>query len=402
MGPGEHRIPTGPGESRSWRGTLCESEVVDPDDSGRGENGRRRAGRRRLRNRNRHLHVRPKSTGRAKLTEGVESGPIPRGRLAIRGGASLGCLLRFVGFAILFLALLIGARRLTERPTDIPPPAAQERDTVVDGVRWRSRERPAAPGSEALPPVVYVHGFLSSSSTWKQVIGRSEAGREAIAVDLPGSGFSDRPWPFDYTVFGQAQHLLRFLDARGWPRVVLVGNSLGGAVCEAVAVARPQRVAGLVLVDAASPLMRIPVGFRLLRIPVLGDLQIELLVRPVMAYALRRRLYANPARVNERTVDDWWMPIPVPGTRRAALASVRTRLAGSEGLLEKIRVPTLVLWGKEDALLDASEGLAIASRIPSARFVALPSAGHLPQEEVPAEFTREVAAFIERLDGGKR
>ncbi|MEO8430301.1 MAG: alpha/beta hydrolase [Acidobacteriota bacterium] len=312
----------------------------------------------------------------------------------------MGCLLRVVACAILLLALAIGARRLLESPARTEPPRGLERETIVDGVRWRSREAAADPGSAARPPVVYVHGFLSSSATWKGVLASAAAGREAVAVDLPGAGFSDRPWPFDYTVFGQAQHLIRYLDARGWPRVVLVGNSLGGAVCEVVAAARPERISGLVLVDAASPRMRIPIGFRLLRTPVLGDLQIELLTRPVMAFALKRRLYANPARVTEQTVDDWWDPVPVPGTRRAAIASVRTSLSGTDRLLESIRVPTFVLWGKDDPLLDVSEGLSIASAIPGARFAAIPGAGHLPQEESPGAFSREVSAFVRGLPEG--
>lgn len=330
---------------------------------------------------------RPRPCGRRGLQSGVA-------RAGTRGGFSLGCLVRSLGALILLLALAIVARRVTEAAPAIPAPGPGERDTVVDGVRWRSREALGTPGRV---PVVYVHGFLSSSSTWKRVLTPASAGRDGIAVDLPGAGFSDRPWPWDYTVFGQARHLLRYLDARGWRRVVLVGNSLGGAVCEAVAVARPERVAGLVLVDAASPRMRVPLGFRLLRTPVVGDLQLELLVRPVMGYTLRHRLYARPERVTEETVDDWWRPVPVPGTRRAAIEGVRTSFRGTEGLVEKIRLPTLVVWGMEDALLPAAQGLDLAAAIAGARYVALPDAGHLPQEEVPGEFSSAVAAFLRGL-----
>ena len=67
----------------------------------------------------------------------------------------------------------------------------------------------------------------------------ASAGRAAIAVDLPGFGQSDRPWPFDYTVAGQAAALLAYLDARGIGRVVLVGNSLGGAAAMVFAAQHP-------------------------------------------------------------------------------------------------------------------------------------------------------------------
>jgi pimeloyl-ACP methyl ester carboxylesterase len=302
----------------------------------------------------------------------------------------MGCLLRLLGLLLIAICLAVAARHLAERPAAIPPPAKGERDTIVRGVRWRSRE---VAGSGQLP-VVFVHGFLSSSATWKKVLRQATAGRQAIAVDLPGAGFSDRPWPYDYSAGAQAVALLEFLDARKIERAILVGSSLGGAVCLIAAAARPDRVAGLVLVDSAFPEVTIPLGFRLLRLPIVGDLQIEFLVRPVMAYTLRHRLYARAERVTEETISDWWNPIPLPGTRRAALAFVRSSALGYERLLSKIAAPTLVLWGKEDHLLPASDGFRLSSQIPGARLIVLPAAGHLPQEEAPEEFSRVASRFL--------
>ncbi|HTO87464.1 MAG TPA: alpha/beta hydrolase [Thermoanaerobaculia bacterium] len=288
------------------------------------------------------------------------------------------------------LALAIAARRLTEREARVPTPRTGERDIVVDGVRWRSREV-SGQGGET---VVYVHGFLSSSATWKKVLAGAAAGRSAIAVDLPGSGFSDRPWPYDYTVGAQALHLWRYLDAREVRRVVLVGNSLGGAVAVIAAAARPDRIAALVLVDSASPRVEIPWQFRLMRSPVAGELEMELLCRPVMAWTLRNRLYDRASRVTEETVSDWWDPVPVPGTRRAALAALRSNRRGYEDVAARIAAPTLVLWGKGDRLLPISAGADLAQEIHGAWFLTLPDAGHVPQEETPAEFARAVADFL--------
>jgi len=302
----------------------------------------------------------------------------------------LGCVVRLVGFFLLFLVLAIAVRRLTEKPAPVPPPGVGEKDTVVRGVRWRSLET----SGHLAPPVVFVHGLLSSSKTWKRVLVSSASGHPAIAVDLPGSGFSDRPWPYDYSAPAQALALIEFLDSRRIDRAILIGNSLGGGVCLIAAAARPERVAALVLVDSAFPGMAIPLSFRTLRTPVLGELQIEFLIRPVVAYGLRHRLYYRGERVTEEMISDWWDPVPVPGTRRAALGYVRTRIAGYEGVLGKIRAPTLVLWGKTDRLTPASEGLRLSAAIPRAQFVVLPESGHLPQEEVPKLFSNAVATFL--------
>ncbi len=299
-------------------------------------------------------------------------------------------LARVVGVSAAVLAIAIAARRLLEKPASIPPPRAGERDTIVDGVRWRSRER-AGRGSE---PVVYVHGFVCSSATWDRVLDPASGGAPAIAVDLPGSGYSDRPWPYDYTVGGAASALLRFLDARGIGRVALVGNSLGAAVCMVAAAAQPQRVSRLVLIASPFPGSDIPPGFRGLRLPIVGELQMELLTRPVLEWGLKHRLYARGSRVTRKTVDEWWDPVRIPGTRRAALSAIRTSSRDYDGLLERISAPTLVIWGREDHLLPPEDGLALARRIRNARLVLLPDTGHLPQEETPEAVSRAIREFL--------
>jgi pimeloyl-ACP methyl ester carboxylesterase len=307
----------------------------------------------------------------------------------------MGCLVRLTGTLLLLLVIAIAARRTLERAAPIPPPGPGEKDTIVDGVRWRSREV-AGHGAET---VIFLHGLFSSSATWKRVLASAAGGRPAIAVDLPGFGYSDRPWPYDYTVGGQAQALLRFLDVRGIERIACVGSSLGGAVCLIAAAARPQSVRALVLVDAASPRARVPWNFRLLRASGIGELEMELFTRPVMEVALRWRLYAHSDRVTAETIDDWWTPIKVPGTRRAALVAIRSSPRGYEDLLEKIRTPALVLWGKEDRLLPPEEGFRLSSSLRDSRLLVLPDIGHLPQEEAPEEFSRAVSQF---LDGVSR
>ncbi|HEY6928933.1 MAG TPA: alpha/beta hydrolase [Thermoanaerobaculia bacterium] len=306
---------------------------------------------------------------------------------------SLGWILRSFGWLLLIVALAVGARRLLEKPARIPPPGPGEKDTVVDGVRWRSREVEGA-GTET---TVFVHGLLTSSASWGRVLPAAGERGHAIAVDLPGFGYSDRPWPYDYAVGGQSAHLLHFLDARAIDHAVLVGSSLGGAVALLTAAARPDRVRALVLVDAASPASRIPWTIRALRTPGIGELEMELYIKPFLEFGLRERLYANPKNVTPELVEREWRPVTVPGTRRAALAAIRSNVRGYESLWQKFQVPTLVIWGLDDRLLPVAEGHRLASLIPGAKLVVLPGAGHLPQEEQPEAFSRAVSEFLDGL-----
>jgi pimeloyl-ACP methyl ester carboxylesterase len=302
----------------------------------------------------------------------------------------LATVLRTAAALIALLLLAIAGRRLLEKPAPIPPPGSRERDTIVDGVRWRSLE---VAGDEA-EPVVFVHGLIASSKSWAKVINSAAGGRHAIAVDLPGAGFSDRPWPYDYSVGGQSASLLRFLEVRGISRAVLVGNSLGGAVALVTAAARRDRVGALVLVDAAWPRAQIPWTIDMLRTPIVGEIIMELYTRPVMGWGLRHRLFSDPASVTDQVLDRYWRPVTVPGTRRAALAAVRSEVSGTDTLMDRIHMPTLVVWGEQDRLLPPDEGRRLAAAIPGSILSILPGAGHMPQEEQPEAFSKQVSEFL--------
>lgn len=222
----------------------------------------------------------------------------------------------------------------------------------------------------------------------------ASAGRPAIAVDLPGSGGSDRPWPYDYTVRGQAWGLAAFLAVRGIPRAILVGNSLGGAEVMLVAAERPDMVEALVLVAPATPRARLVWPVRLMRVSGLGELALALASRRTTAHGLRHWLYGDSSRVTEHVVDDAWKPLAVPGTRRAALRAIRTDPRRYVGLEERVRQPTLIVWGSRDRLLDPSEAERLRERVPGSRVVILKGAGHLPQREQPQALALAIAEFI--------
>src|SRR5262245_37336325 len=99
----------------------------------------------------------------------------------------MGDLLASIVRTLLALAALLllatAGRRVLGKPATIPPPGSAERDTIVDGVRWRSRE---VEGDEA-EPLVFIHGLVASSRSWEKAIKQAAGGRHAIAVDLPGA-----------------------------------------------------------------------------------------------------------------------------------------------------------------------------------------------------------------------
>ena len=193
---------------------------------------------------------------------------------------------------------------------------------------------------------------------------------------------------------GEARSLVDFLEARGIARAVLVGNSLGGAAAMLVAAKHPGRVSALVLVDPATSEAPIVWPVRLMRARLLGELALGLATRSLVAYGFRRWLFAGAERVTNHAIDDAWFPLTIPGTRRAALLAIRSNPRRYLGIEDRIRVPTLIVWGRKDRLIPVEEGKRLAARIPGSRLVVLSDAGHLPQREQPEAFSRAVAEFL--------
>ncbi|MCY1034604.1 alpha/beta fold hydrolase [Corallococcus sp. BB11-1] len=107
-------------------------------------------------------------------------------------------------------------------------------------------------------PVVFVHSAAGSTEHWAAQLAHLRPHRRAVALDLRGHGRSTFTAPGPFTIEQLAEDVGAVVDGLGLSRVVLVGHSLGGAVCAAWAGAHPERVAGLFLLDPASDGRSVP------------------------------------------------------------------------------------------------------------------------------------------------
>jgi pimeloyl-ACP methyl ester carboxylesterase len=232
------------------------------------------------------------------------------------------------------------------------------------------------------PVIVLVHGLGSSSAVWRDDIGVLAKTYRVIAPDLPGYGKSDRPRA-DYSVDYHAAVLKEFIDTLGESKVAVAGNSMGGWIAAVFALNNPGRVSHLILVDSAglrrstSP----PVSLN----PATKEEQKALLLA----------LYADPSRVTEKMInDEWEYRRDIRATVQATLATLKTRTPLLDGRLKDIKTPTLIIWGKQDALIPLEFARRFAKGIPGSKLVVVAKAGHLPQVEQPAAFCRAVKGFV--------
>lgn len=261
---------------------------------------------------------------------------------------------------------------------------------TVDGTRIRYVE--AGQG----PPVVLIHGLAASLYSWRYtIVPLAQAGFRVIAFDNRGFGFSDKP----AQGYGNAMYvgvLFGLLDSLGVADAVLVGHSMGGAIAAEAALMRPDRVRGLVLVDAAGLGVRWPFMLRVARWPIVGALFNGLRGRSATARILKA-LYADPSRITNQDVDQYYAPVAEPEFGRSLRGVLREfRFDGLQGRLGQIQTPTLVMWGAQDGLIPATVGHAMVSGLGHAALERFAGVGHALPEEAPAVFNRALLTFLRR------
>jgi len=248
-------------------------------------------------------------------------------------------------------------------------------------------------------PIVLLHGTSASLHTWDGWVAALLPRHRVVRLDLPGFGLTGPALDDDYSMARYVEFVAAALDTLGIEQCVIAGNSFGGWISWETALAHPDRVKGLVLVDAAGyPLQSesVPIGFRLANVPVLNRAMQSVLPRGVVESSLRNT-YGDPSRVTPELVDRYYEITLREGNRRA----LTKRFAAGRGATEperirSLRLPTLILWGDRDRLIPPLYAERFHRDIAGSELVMFPGLGHVPHEEDPAATVAALLAFLDR------
>jgi pimeloyl-ACP methyl ester carboxylesterase len=240
------------------------------------------------------------------------------------------------------------------------------------------------------PPLIALHGFGATSYAWRYLAPALAERHRLYLVDLKGHGASPRPDDGHYSLDDNAALVQKIIQANDLRRVVLIGNSLGGGVALMVALRLAMddsnRIAAIVLIDSTY-IMKVPLIIKLLRTPVIGTIAISMLparlsVRLALSYITMNRKWITPD-----VLDAYSANLLLPGGKAALIQTARQgELRNVDKLINKVRrldVPTLIIWGREDPLIDLSVGKRLKADIHNSRLCVIDACGHLPHEEKP-------------------
>ncbi|MEP6643435.1 MAG: alpha/beta hydrolase [Acidobacteriaceae bacterium] len=253
------------------------------------------------------------------------------------------------------------------------------------------------------PNLVLVHGLLGYSFSWRFIIPDLAQNSTVYAPDMPGSGFSEHPRHIKYYLRGNAERLLRFLDAVGVDRCDLLGTSYGGAVAMAAAACASDRIRSLILAAPVNPWSAggsykaaLLAGW-----PVAASLK---LLGPYVRFFDRfilARLYGDREKIRPGTLEGYSAPFRVRGALEGPLQILRSwnsDLKELQSILPQIAaIPTLLIWGDKDAAVDPASIKPLQTQLINCQTTILKGVGHLAYEEVPEEFAGIVSSFLSDL-----
>ncbi|WP_448582066.1 alpha/beta fold hydrolase [Thermaurantiacus sp.] len=309
----------------------------------------------------------------------------------------------FLGLAVVAGLLLLAF--LAVRTPDVPAEILQARYgspasqflEVAAGFRVHVRDE----GPRDAPVLLLLHGSNASLHTWEPWVERLSNDWRIISLDLQGHGLTG-PIPSGcYSGSCMAKTVEDVRARLGIERMAVGGNSMGGLVAIRYALAHPDRVTALVLVDSAGAQLasggRRPLGFRIAAVPGVRALAEHITPRSLIARSLDQSTSIKSAASPEK-VDRYWELLRHPGNREATIVRFATpREPFSADMLKALgEVPVLILWGREDRLFPPAAAAWFKAALPHADLVILDGVGHIPQEEAPDASAETVRTFLRR------
>ena len=283
-----------------------------------------------------------------------------------------------IGFWLRPVSYFNGSMYLHEALTGV-----ENRSVTIDGHRMHYE----ALGPPDGPAVLLVHGLGGRAEDWRNLAPYfAKAGFRVFMPDLLGYGRSDRPADFSYSVRDEAGVVVAFMDALGLKQVDLGGWSMGGWIVQIVAGTHPERVKRLMLFDSAGIYEKPDWDTSLFMAETPAELnQLEALLMPhppgIPGFVARDilRITGQHAWVLQRALD--------------------TMLTGqdtTDNLLPQLKMPVLILWGKQDHITPLELGKKMQQLVPQAELLVYDGCGHLAPEQCASDMGPTLVEFVKQ------
>ncbi|HNL11936.1 MAG TPA: alpha/beta hydrolase [Turneriella sp.] len=243
--------------------------------------------------------------------------------------------------------------------------------------------------------VLLVHGTAASLHTWQNWVDVLKKDFRVIRMDLPAFGITGPAPDRNYSIDSYVKFLRQFLAELKIKQVSIAGNSLGGQIAWHYTAAYPDDVNKMILIDSAGlpRLKGIPMPIRLARMPVISSLALYISPRFLVRNSLKE-VYFDSSKVTEELVDRYQTMALREGNRQAFVDRANQLEEDSGKGLERIKTPTLILWGRHDRWIPVEQAENFRKKMPWSQVIIYDNAGHIPHEEIPEQTLADTVKFL--------
>lgn len=248
---------------------------------------------------------------------------------------------------------------------------------------------------DSAPTFILLHGFLSSSFSFRKLIPLLSKDFRVISVDLPPFGKSGKSKRFRYSYENMAKTVLGLLDFLSIEQVYAAGHSMGGQIVMNMILQRPHFIKKAMLLCSSSYLPKAKRSFILSSYLPFFDRFAKYYLGKVGVLGNLENVVYDKALIDDNMVTGYMEPFHEDDIFRGLTRLLRHR----EGdlpvtSLQMITTPCLLLWGNHDKVVPLHIGKRLAKDLPHSKLIVLNGAGHLIPEEMPTKIYSEIKNFI--------
>jgi len=271
------------------------------------------------------------------------------------------------------------------------------RYAIVDGIKTYYLEEGPRESKDSLQNIMFVHGFLSRGQSFDKLMNGLSGKFKSFAPDLPGNGASENPKNFKPGFRQYSTFLRNFCSELGIKRIVLAGDSMGGAISLMTAVMYPELVSKVILIDSVSYNIKPKVSARLALTPILGSFIFKKLFKWEMFKSLfMKDIYVENSKIDRDELFENYKLFDNPSRREFTYRLMRAVTDSSEieAIIPEVKQPVLIIWGEEDKLLPIANARRLEKELKDASLVIIPGAGHASFDENPEMAIMAIEKFL--------
>ncbi len=253
-------------------------------------------------------------------------------------------------------------------------------------------------------PIFLIHGSFSSLNTWEAWEVELNPYFMTVSMDLPGHGLTGPDLKKRYTIDDYAKIVFGIADQLDLEEFHVAGNSMGGGVALKMATDHPERILTLNLLDSSGAPNHLenesdqqssgssaPI-FKVASHPIFSKVLLKCTPKFLFRINLRQVFY-DKDKITDEMVTRYYELLRRDGNRQATLDRLSGRME-TEYQFEKLNMPVMIMWGKEDSWIPLENGEMLSTLIPGSKLKVFEYAGHVPMEEIPTESVSEYLSFL--------